>query len=157
MRSIQQVKGTTKDVFNRGMKLLQRERAAVNKESLAFKVAYDLPLITMTKRLTGIKKEFKKVAFIGPNPYLFLQHMHQKEEIEKFYFCEQSEVSVQKSHDIISQKVNSGFYEAQNVNLPAEMIPMVIDEETEWKEKFQEEELDLIISNMTLHWINNLE
>jgi hypothetical protein len=41
------------------------------------------------KRLTGIKKDFKRVAFIGPNPYLFLQHMPKSYNIEKFYFCEQ--------------------------------------------------------------------
>lgn len=37
------------------------------------------------------------------------------------------------------------------------MIPMVIDEEKEWAEKFKAEELDLIVSNMTLHWVNDLE
>ena len=75
MRAVQQVKGTTKDVFNRSMKQQQRIRASVNKESLPFKACYDLPLITMAKRLQGIKKDFKNVAFMGPNPYLFLQHL----------------------------------------------------------------------------------
>ena len=88
MRSIQQVKSTTKDVFNRKLKLAQRGRASVNKETLPFKTAFDLPLITMTKRLPGIKKDFKRVAFLGPNPYLFLQHMPKTYEIDKFYSCE---------------------------------------------------------------------
>ena len=48
----------------------------------------------MTNRLQGIKKDFKKVAFIGPNPYFFLQHMPGVEQVEKFYFCEQAEASV---------------------------------------------------------------
>ena len=106
------MKGTTKEVFNRGLKLQHRHRAAVNKETLPFKACYDLPLMTLVKRLEGIKKEFKKVAFIGPNPYLFLQHLPKNYEIEKFYFIEHAEVSVQKSHEIITKKIDNGFYEA---------------------------------------------
>ncbi len=34
---------------------------------------------------------------------------------------------------------------------------MVIDEESQWAEKFKDAELDLIVSNMTLHWVNDLE
>ena len=37
------------------------------------------------------------------------------------------------------------------------MVPMVIDEEKEWLEKFGEGELDLIVANMNLHWLNNLQ
>ena len=36
------------------------------------------------------------------------------------------------------------------------MIPTVIREE-EWKDQFADESLDLIISNMNLHWVNGLE
>lgn len=110
MRSVQKVKGSTKDVFNRSLKLQHKMRAAPNKESVAFKACYDLPLMTLVNRLQGIKKEFKKVAFVGPNPYLFLQHLPKSYEIEKFYFIEQAEESVQASHDIITKKIDSGFY-----------------------------------------------
>lgn len=113
--------------------------------------------MTLTNRLKGIKKNFKNVAFIGPNPYLFLQHMPSNYQVEKFYFCEQAEASVQKSHDIITQKIESGFYDQTKTNLPEQMIPTVINEESEWSEKFKDGELDLIVSNMNLHWVNNLE
>ena len=76
------------------MKMKQKSRVSVHKESEAFRAAYDFPLITMTNRLLGIKKDFKKVAFIGPNPYFFLQHMPGVGLVEKFYFCEQAEASV---------------------------------------------------------------
>ena len=114
--------------------------------------------------MSGIKKQFKRVAFIGPNPYLFLQHLPQSYEIEKFYFCEQAQASVEKSHELISERVENGFYDSCNVNLPAEIIPLVLDEEKDWLTHFkpegeiqEEEQLDLIVSNMTLHWVNNLE
>jgi NADH dehydrogenase [ubiquinone] 1 alpha subcomplex assembly factor 5 len=64
---------------------------------------------------------------------------------------------VQKSYDIITDKVDNGFYDKKNVELPDEMIPMVVDDETEWLSKFKENEFDLIVSNMTLHWVNRLE
>ena len=150
------MKQTSKQVFNRQLKFLQKERASVNKETLPFQLAYDLPLITLTKRLEGIKKNFKNIAFIGPNPYLFLQHLPKHYEVEKFYFCEQSEASVQKSYDIITERVDSGFYEKTGANIPDEMIPLVIDEETEWQEKFNEGQLDMIVNNMTIHWVNEL-
>lgn len=105
----------------------------------------------------GIKKNFKKVAFIGPNPYFFLQHLTADQQFEKFYFCEPAEESVQKSHDIISERVENGFYDKLGVELPDEIIPVVVDEETGWSEHFKEGELDLIVSNMNLHWLNNLE
>ena len=36
------------------------------------------------------------------------------------------------------------------------MIPMVVDEETQWLKKFQEGQLDLIVNNMSVHWVNEL-
>ena len=52
--------------------------------------------------MQGIKKEFKKIAFIGPNPYLFIQHLPRNYEVEKFFFCESSEACVERSFEIIS-------------------------------------------------------
>ena len=91
------------------------------------------------QRLTGVKRNFKNIAFVGPNPYLFLQHMPKEYEVDKFYFCEQNEASVQKSHDIISERVNSNFYEKLGLNLPEEMVPLVLDEESEWSDHFKHE------------------
>jgi hypothetical protein len=45
----------------------------------------------MITRLKGIKKEFKKVAFIGPNPDLFLLHLPKSYTIDSFTFIEQTE------------------------------------------------------------------
>ena len=64
--------------------------------------------------------------------------MPERYNIEKFYFCEQSEASVQKSYDIITNRLEAGFYERTKTNIPDEMVPTVIDEETEWLDKFEE-------------------
>ena len=36
-------------------------------------------------------------------------------------------------------------------------MPVVIDEETGWSERFKEGDLDLIVSNMTVHWLNDIQ
>jgi hypothetical protein len=44
-------------------------------------------------RLEGIRKDFKSIAFIGPNPALFLGRMRHYKEVEQFTFidfCEKS-------------------------------------------------------------------
>ena len=112
--------------------MLQKERASNYKESVAFKTAFDLPLQTSINRLQGIRRTFHNVAFIGPNPYYFLEHLPFKNEVDKFYICEPSEASLQKSYDIIMNRINNGFYEKAGVNIPSEIIPVIVDEETEW-------------------------
>jgi hypothetical protein len=44
----------------------------VNKLEKPYQTAFDLPLMTLVNRIKGIKKEFKNIAFVGPNPYLLL-------------------------------------------------------------------------------------
>jgi len=44
----------------------------MNKETESYKAAFDFPVMNLVSRMQGIKKEFKKIAFIGPNPYLFI-------------------------------------------------------------------------------------
>ena len=77
--------------------------------------------------------------------------------METFYFCEQAEASVQKSHDLIMEKIDTGFYDQLGIELPQEMVPVVVDDETGWRDHFKPEQLDLIVSNMGLHWVNDIE
>ena len=53
--------------------------------------------------------------------------------------------------------MESGFFDKVGAKLPEEMIPVVIDEEKNWAEHFKEGQFDLIINNMTLHWVNEIE
>ena len=108
----------------------------------------------MVKRLAGIKKQFEEIAFIGPNPELFLLNMPKSYEVKKFTFIEQTEASVQKSYDTITANIESGFYDKNAVNLPDAIEPKVLDDE---KWDYPAEEFDLILNNMQLHWINELE
>jgi len=112
--------------------------------------------MNLITRLGGIKKNFKNIAFIGPNPDLLLLHLPKAYQVEKFYFVEQTEAQVQTSYDVINKKIDSGFYEKQACNLPDEIIPVVLDDE-QWNQKFKSGSVDLIMSNLSLHWVNELE
>ena len=52
--------------------------------------------------------------------------------------------------------MENGFYEKIGTNVPDEMVPVVVDEETKWQTMFKENQLDLIVNNMTIHWLNEL-
>ncbi|CDW79540.1 UNKNOWN [Stylonychia lemnae] len=144
-------------VFNRSLKFSQKSNSAIFKETKPYMTLYDLPLMNIVNRLKGIKKTFKNIAFIGPNPYLFIQHLPKEYEIENLYFCEGSQECVEKSYEIITRKIDSGFYEKVGTNLPNQIIPKVIDEEQDWQKEFKTDQLDLIVNNMSLHWVNDLD
>lgn len=82
------MKATTQKVFNRSLKFLHKENATKNRSLPQFNALYDFPLMNLITRLGGIKKNFKKIAFIGPNPDLFLLNMPKSYTVDKFYFVE---------------------------------------------------------------------
>ena len=142
-------------IFDRRLKTIQKDFAAQYKGGSAFRSYYDLPLIQMVTRLQGIKKNFKNIAFIGPNPYFFLQNMPFS-DVEKFTFIEQSSKSVEKSYEIINNIINQEILPCEKQ--PDEIVPKIMCDETSWVENFgSDEQFDLIISNMNLHWNNNIE
>lgn len=90
-----------------------------------------------------------------------MQHLPKGYEIEKFFFCESAEASVEKSYEIISKRAEGGgLYEKLGVNVPNEIVPVVLGDDGDpkaWAEKFEKESLDLIVSNCNLHFFNDLE
>ena len=44
--------------------------------------------MNLMTRLGGIKKNFTKIAFIGPNPDLFLLHLPKYYDVKQFFFIE---------------------------------------------------------------------
>jgi hypothetical protein len=79
----------------------------------------------MIDRLHGIRKDFKRIAFMGPNPYFFLQNMPFK-NVEKFTFMENSPKAVERSHQIITGMVSKDrLTETQ----PDEIEPRVLCDE----------------------------
>ena len=90
------------DVFDRNLKSLHRSAASKYKDTPAFRAMFDLPLISMMSRLNAVRKDFKNICFIGPNPYMFLKN-NPYENVESFTFIENSDTSVKKSYEIIEK------------------------------------------------------
>lgn len=70
----------------------------------------------MIARLKGIRKDFSKIAFIGPNPEMFLLNMQEFQSVQKFVFMEPSQKAVEVSYRQISKSIESGFLEKNGVN-----------------------------------------
>ncbi len=63
---------------------------------------------------------------------------------------------MQTSYNTITKKIDSGFYDKKGCNLPTEIVPIVLDDEL-WSSKFDKGSVDLIFSNLNLHWVNELD
>lgn len=109
----------------------------------------------MIGRLKGVRKTFKRAAFIGPNPHLFL--LNNPFELEEFTFVENSKESVEKSYEIIEGLLSQDQFEKKGVEQPEKIEPITMCEEKEWLDHFKEDQFDLIVSNMSLHWTNDIE
>lgn len=62
-------------LFNRDLKFKHKDYSSnykMSKEHVAF---YDFPLYMLLQRVTGIKKDFENVAFIGTNPLFFIKNL----------------------------------------------------------------------------------
>lgn len=145
MKTTQSLKQAHKATFNRELKFLQKNVPKTYDGTL-----YDLPLMNMVNRVKGIRKDFKSIAFIGPNPDLFLRHLPKELQVEEFYFVEQTEQQVKQSYDRITKLV------AAMPNMPDRVEPVVLDDER-WLDRFGENQFDLIVNIMQMHWVNELE
>ena len=85
---------------------------------------------------------------------MFLRHIEKDHLIHKFFVCDTTEESVDKSFNAIQQMTKSNYFEKHGLIQPAHIEGKVIDEENNWD--FEEGSLWLIINNQTLHWTNNL-
>ena len=110
-----------------------KEAQSIYKDSPAFDAFYTLPVARLLARLDGIKKKFKKVAFIGPNPYTFLRNMPADFEVEKFTFIDASERSAEHSYAQITKMCEDGSLGDRQ---PDEIEPKVMDEEKQWATEF---------------------
>ena len=120
-------------MFDRKIKTLQKNIAAEFKDSQEFAAMTQLPLMQIVNRLNGIKNKFSKIAFIGPNPHLFLLNCPKHYgTLEEFTFIESSEKSVEHSYRTIERLIDSGALPENKQ--PDKIEPKVMCEETEWKE-----------------------
>lgn len=58
---------------------------------------------------------------------------------------------------MIEEMLSQDVLEKKGIEQPDKIEPIAMCEEKEWLDKFKEDQFDLIISNMSLHWSNDVE
>ncbi len=140
-------------IFDREQLLRNRQFASSYKSSNSARAFFDLPLISMVHKLTATKRDFKNLAFVGPNPASFVRRLDPLvyKEVNKLFVCDQCPASLDKSMEELKHPAKLAKGEKPHT---AEFVRRVADEE---KWDFAPGQLDGIVSNVQMHWVNNLD
>lgn len=159
-------------VFDRAAKLNQRARAAANVET-SRKADYlrDEVAVRTIERLGFILRDFPRVLDFGCNSGNFVKSLCTK--LEAPPEGDHADVEMTKQLNEDKEKIRNKIQELVMVDLCLEMLfrdaqepfneafpgklqRVVADEEAFEHEMFQPELFDAVISNLSLHWINDL-
>lgn len=132
-----QQKGNAMNVFDRHTKLLQRERAAKNPDAPLYDYLKEEVGYRLADRILDIKKELKVGLDLGCGRGYVAKNI----------------TDVELKHLYMSDLSPSMLETAQTPE-NIESTKIVIDEEKPFP--LESKSLDLVISNLNLHWVNNL-
>ncbi|PVH17551.1 uncharacterized protein CXQ87_000440 [Candidozyma duobushaemuli] len=159
-------------VFDRAAKLSQRNRAALHPE-ISRKADYlrDEVSLRTVERLGFILREFPRVLDFGCHSGNFLKSLCKKSEVPpggdhadvemtkqlnedkvKIKSKIQELVMLDSSESMLFRDVNEDYLK----EFPGKVQRIVADEESFDHEVLQPESFDAVISNLSLHWINDL-
>ncbi|CAG8657384.1 1818_t:CDS:10 [Acaulospora colombiana] len=135
-----QTEPSTFSIFNRNTKRLQKDRSASDVES-SRQVDYikDEIAYRIVDRLLDIKRKFEVVVDLGSGCGHVVKH------IDGDLIGNIS----QRSHDITEKMLNRD----KDVKYDVEVERMILDEESL---PFEENTLEAVLSNLSLHWVNDL-
>ncbi|KAM3140915.1 hypothetical protein pb186bvf_006926 [Paramecium bursaria] len=141
-------------IFSRN-KHIQNRINALESTQMLHKLSADV----LIDNLRDVKKQFNgNIAYFGQSADYFLRNMPQNISPNKIYLCDlQPQLLENTIRKIVDSKTLSNyairpFDEVQDdVNT---IIPICCDEEF-WP--FEENKLDLIVSNLHLHWVNEIQ
>ncbi|CAG8456144.1 5750_t:CDS:10 [Acaulospora morrowiae] len=133
-----QISPSVFSVFDRNTKRLQRDRSAVEVES-SRQVDYlkDEIAFRIVDRLLDIKRKFGTVVDLGSGCGHVVKHVDE-DLIKKLIMCDMSEKMLERDKD---------------VKYDVDVERMVVDEESL---PFKENSLEAVLSNLSLHWVNDL-
>ncbi|CAG9765292.1 unnamed protein product [Ceutorhynchus assimilis] len=124
------------NIFDRNTKTLQRQRAAIADDVNLYDYLKDEIGFRLADRVFDIKRKFKLAADIGCNRGYVSKHIS-PESVEELIICDVS----QKNLDMVP--VMEGI----------KVRKQILDEEYI---EFKSNSLDLVISCLSLHWVNDL-
>jgi NADH dehydrogenase [ubiquinone] 1 alpha subcomplex assembly factor 5 len=172
--SAEAIKQQQFNVFDRGVKLIQRSRTPLLDPELSRKKEYlrDEVALRTIERLAFITRDFTKVLDLGCHLGNLLRSLCTETEVPKNGDYAATEITKQLNNDkkIIRDKIKQlvmfdsskeAIFRDENEpyvkNFPGEVIRQVGDEEAFNHECLQEsDQYDAVISNLSLHWINDL-
>lgn len=162
------------NVFDRGAKLIHRTRTPKLNPTLSRKKEYlrDEVALRTIERLAFITRDFDKVLDFGAHSGNFLRTLCTETEVPQGADYPETEMTKQLNNDkkIIRNKIKElTLFDSSKVALfrdvdesfnkvfPGKVIRQVGDEEAFDHECLQEsDQYDAVISNLSLHWINDL-
>lgn len=128
--------GSSMHIFDRNAKLLQRERALNNPDVKLYDYIKDEVGYRLSDRIFDIKKAFKKALDLGCSRGYTSKHIV-KESVDELILADLSSTALKQAETTEGIKVER----------------KVIDEE---KLVLEQDSLDLVISCLNLHWVNDL-
>uniref|UniRef100_A0A1B6C9K2 Arginine-hydroxylase NDUFAF5, mitochondrial n=1 Tax=Clastoptera arizonana TaxID=38151 RepID=A0A1B6C9K2_9HEMI len=125
------------NIFDRNAKIIQKERASLSPDIELYDYLKEEVGYRLADRVFDIKRTFKCAVDLGCNRGFVSRHIL-RESVEKLIMCDSSPSLLKQAklpeEGVITEKI-------------------VVDEENL---PFEPESLDLVISNLSLHWVNNL-
>ncbi|GFR67906.1 arginine-hydroxylase NDUFAF5, mitochondrial [Elysia marginata] len=131
--------GSIMNVFDRQAKRMQKERAALGhggEDASVYDYIKDEFGYRLSDRIFDIKRKFKTVVDLGCGRGHVTKHLY-NDTVETVYQCD----------------LSPAMLEQAAVSPDAQTHKMVVDEECL---PFEESSVDLVVSNLSLHWVNNL-
>ncbi|KAH8319936.1 hypothetical protein KR074_009687 [Drosophila pseudoananassae] len=136
LRHLSSLTQTSQNIFDRNAKRLQKERAALSENVGLYDYLKEEVGFRLADRVFDIKREFKTAADIGCSRGYLSKHIL-AESVEHLTLTDSSATMLEQAQGTPGLK----------------MLKLVKDEETL---DFEENSLDLVISSLSLHWVNDL-
>ncbi|KAJ3362439.1 hypothetical protein GGF32_006085 [Allomyces javanicus] len=129
-------------VFDRHAKKLQRDRAAKHPNARLTDYLKDEVAHRIVERILDVKDRYPTIVDIGAGAGHLVKHLDQ-DITNKVIMCDVSRDLLYRDADLDGER-------------DVEIERRVMDEETELLATFPENSVDMIISNMSMHWVNDL-
>ncbi|KAL4455704.1 hypothetical protein ABPG74_003114 [Tetrahymena malaccensis] len=144
------MKKNASKIFNR-LKLIDNKQKSVQFGANRLKPLYDFSAKGIAENITTIKRYYQDVAYIGPSISSFLQDLPHNLDLKNLFICDSTEELVRESLqeiDLVAPQIN--LYK----KFPdLKVYPLIVDEELF---PFKSESLDMVVSNMNMHYVNDL-
>lgn len=127
---------STMNIFDRKAKLLQRERAARSPDADLYDYIKEEVGFRLSDRVFDIKRQFKLAADISCGRGFISKHIL-ADSVDHLIMCDMSPTQLSQANGSPGLKITKKQMDEENL-------------------EFEKDSLDLVISSLSLHWVNDL-